>query len=343
MTNEAPRARERARTKRTRRERASDVKSRARSRRGIDSHRSRANATTRRRVIKYKTPPDARLAAVARSTRPHSASTRERERRARAMRRSSRVLACALALALCSSLARAVVPLVDGLARLDDRSFERETQSASGSSSGDWLVLFTDRDSPRGARARAALAAASSALLERGVVAAEVDAEESPETMDRFRFVVRRRPSVVLLRRGKCYARAVSGEEDEGVMTAFGTETYEREGEASDAPKELTSIQRAFARATTGLAMMIVRMHSRVEKMAHVLEMDVSAVEATWRKNGFRAALATAERSMSKNASEYGLLLMIAGLVLIITAGALALVTFPSQDAATRAKKTKTE
>jgi len=170
-----------------------------------------------------------------------------------------------------------------------------------------------------------------------------VDAETSPETMDRFRFVVRRRPSVVLLKRGKCYARVVSGEEDGRAMMAFGTETYETEGEASDAPKELTSIQRAFARVTTGLAMMIVRMHSRVEKMAHVLEMDVAAVEATRRRSGFRAALAKAESLMGKSANEYGLLLMIAGSVLIITAGALALVTFPWQDAAKRGKKTKTE
>ena len=62
-----------------------------------------------------------------------------------------------------------------GVPTLTDENFERETQTSSGSSSGDWLVLFTDFESIRGARAARTLAAARESLLERGVVASELD------------------------------------------------------------------------------------------------------------------------------------------------------------------------
>ena len=131
-------------------------------------------------------------------------------------RRASRVALAVVFVLASASRALAVVPTLRGLPRLDDASFERETQASSGQTAGTWLVLFTDGDGPRGARAERALALAKDALLDDGVVAATIDARESPETYDRFRFVVKRTPSWCLLRGGKAYAREVTPEEDEG-------------------------------------------------------------------------------------------------------------------------------
>ena len=118
-------------------------------------------------------------------------------------RRASRVALAVVFVLASASRALAVVPTLRGLPRLDDASFERETQASSGQTAGTWLVLFTDGDGPRGARAERALALAKDALLDDGVVAATIDARESPETYDRFRFVVKRTPSVVPAARGQ--------------------------------------------------------------------------------------------------------------------------------------------
>ena len=231
-----------------------------------------------------------------------------------------------------------------GVPTLTDENFERETQTSSGSSSGDWLVLFTDFDSIRGARAARTLAAARESLLERGVVASELEFERAPETTDRFRFVVKRRPSVVLIKRGKCYALEVNGEESAEEMTEFATKTYAATSETSETcPRELTFIQKKFARATTALAMGLVRLHDRVERMSHALREDYKVVAATRRASGVRAALRAVERVMTESSNEYGLLLVIVGLVVIVTAGALAVVTFPTAAASTQATKAKTE
>ena len=50
--------------------------------------------------------------------------------------------------------ARAVVPSVDGLPRLNDETFELETQSSTGQTTGKWVVLFERGESARSARAR---------------------------------------------------------------------------------------------------------------------------------------------------------------------------------------------
>ena len=134
---------------------------------------------------------------------------------ARARPRRAIALALVSIVLLASALeTRAVVPSVDGLPRLNDETFELETQSSTGQTTGTWVVLFERGESARSARARRALTEAREELLASGAVAASIDAEESPETFDRFRLVVKTTPSVVVLRSGRAYAREVTSEDD---------------------------------------------------------------------------------------------------------------------------------
>lgn len=248
----------------------------------------------------------------------------------------------------------AVVPSRDGLPHLDDATFERETQASSGQTTGTWLVLFTNGESggARGATASAKrrLVDAKDNLLDSGVVAASVDVSESPETMDRFRLVVKRTPSVVLLKAGKAYVRALDDkeEEDEDAFSveAFATSTYAERGEEFDIPPELTFIQRKFARATSGIAFGIVRLYAKSEKLARVLAEDYAQIAAGWQYSGLKGARRAVSLAVSKNADSYGLLCFIIAGVLIFTAAILAVATFPSgrpSDATGRAQKSKTE
>ena len=248
----------------------------------------------------------------------------------------------------------AVVPSRNGLPHLDDATFERETQASSGQTTGTWLVLFTNGESggARGATASAKrrLADIKDNLLDSGVVAASVDVSESPETMDRFRLVVKRTPSVVLLKAGKAYVRALDDKEEEEEeafsMEAFATSTYAERGEEFDIPPELTFIQKKFARATSGIAFGIVRLYAKSEKLARVLAEDYAKIAAGWQYSGFKGARRAVSLAVSRNADSYGLLCFIIAGVLIFTAALLAVATFPSghpNDAAGRARKSKTE
>lgn len=246
----------------------------------------------------------------------------------------------------------AVVPSRDGLPHLDDASFERETQASSGQTTGTWLVLFTNGESggARGATASAKrrLADAKDNLLDSGVVAASVDVGESPETMDRFRLVVKRTPSVVLLKAGKAYVRELDDKEEEDAFSveAFATSTYAERGEEFDIPPELTFIQKKFARATSGIAFGIVRLYAKSEKLARVLAEDYAQIAAGWQYSGLKGARRAVSLAVSKNADSYGLLCFIIAGVLIFTAALLAVATFPSgrpSAAAGRAQKSKTE
>lgn len=245
----------------------------------------------------------------------------------------------------------AVVPSRDGLPHLDDATFERETQASSGQTTGTWLVLFTNGESggARGttASAKRRLADAKDYLLDLGVVAASVDVSESPETMDRFRLVVKRTPSVVLLKAGKAYVRALDDKEEEAFsVEAFATSTYAERGEEFDIPPELTFIQKKFARATSGIAFGIVRLYAKSEKLVRVLAEDYAQIAAGWQYSGFQGARRAVSLAVSKNADSYGLLCFIIAGVLIFTAALLAVATFPSghpSDAAGRARKSKTE
>jgi len=256
-------------------------------------------------------------------------------------RRASRVALAVVFVLASASRALAVVPTLRGLPRLDDASFERETQASSGQTAGTWLVLFTDGDGPRGARAERALALAKDALLDDGVVAATIDARESPETYDRFRFVVKRTPSWCLLRGGKAYVREVTPEEDGDSARRFATETFGTEGAEHDVPVPLTYIQKKFARITSAIALAMVRLYSKTDKMTHVLTADYAAARRAFSREGLKAARKHVEKAISNSSSEYGLLLMIVGCVIIVTASVLAVVTFPTRES-TRGK-TKTE
>jgi len=256
-------------------------------------------------------------------------------------RRASRVALALVFVFAAATRALAVVPTLRGLPHLDDASFEHETQASSGQTTGTWLVLFTNGDSPRGARAERALVVAKDGLLEDGVVAASIDAQESPETFDRFRFVVKRTPSVVVLRGGKAYAREVKPDEDGDSARRFATETFGTEGVEYDIPRPLTYIQKMFARITSALAMAIVRLYSKTEKMTHVLKEDYAAARRAFSRDGLKATRTHIEKAISNSSSEYGLLFMIIGCVIIVTAGVLAVITFPPPESGRR--KTKTE
>ena len=74
---------------------------------------------------------------------------------ARARPRRAIALALVSIVLLASALeTRAVVPSVDGLPRLNDETFELETQSSTGQTTGTWVVLFERGESARSARAR---------------------------------------------------------------------------------------------------------------------------------------------------------------------------------------------
>jgi hypothetical protein len=250
-----------------------------------------------------------------------------------------------------------------GLPHLIDRTFEHETQASSGRTTGHWLVLFTrdgkDNDITRDThtdtntraglsdRARLALSSLRDELLDFGVVAASVDVEESPETADRFRLIVKRTPAIVLLRDGKAYAREVRDADDAETLARFATTTFAEETQIAretEVPKELTYIQRKFARVTHALAMEIVQVYGKVDSMTRALGKDYARVSAAWREGGWKAAREATARGMTQHSTHYGLFCVIVGAVVISIAGVLAVVTYPS--AATRAarhQKTKKE
>ena len=220
---------------------------------------------------------------------------------------------------------RAVVPSVDGLPRLNDETFELETQSSTGQTTGTWVVLFERGESARSARARRALTEAREELLAPGAVAASIDAEESPETFDRFRLVVKTTPSVVVLRSGRAYAREVTSEDDEGAsLNGSARTTHAEEGAEHDIPPPLTFIQKKFARVTTGIAVSIVRLYARTDALGHTLTKDYREVSRRGSRGGYKAARDILGRAMKTSSSEYGLLFMLIGAVFIVTAGVLA-------------------
>ena len=264
-------------------------------------------------------------------------SARERPRRAIAL-----VLALVSIVVFSALSVLAVVPTVDGLPRLNDETFERETQSSTGQTTGTWVVLFERGPSARSARARRALTEARDELLESGAVAASVDAEESPETFDRFRLVVKTTPSVMVLRSGRAYVREVTSEDDGTSLERFARLTYAEEGAEHDIPPPLTFIQKKFARVTTGIAVSIVRLYARTDALGHTLTKDYRAVSRAWSRGGYKAARDVLSKAMETSSSEYGLLFMLIGGVFVVTAGILAVVTFPT-DSLNQAKKTKTE
>ena len=290
----------------------------------------------------------------------NEASNRTRRRRGKptSSRYHTRLVASVFALAslvmmLIPSVS-AVVPSRNGLPYLDDATFERETQASSGQTTGTWLVLFTNGENGGARRAtanaRRKLAEARDNLLDSGVVAASVDVGESPETMDRFRLVVKRTPSVVLLKAGKAYVQALDDkeaeDEDAFSVEAFATSTYAEQGEEFDIPPELTFIQKKFARVTSGIAFGIVRLYAKSEKLASVLTEDYTQIAAGWQYSGLKGARRAASLAASKHADSYGLLCFIIAGVLIFTAALLAVATFPSgrpSDAAGGARKSKTE
>ncbi len=252
---------------------------------------------------------------------------------ARARPRRAIALALVSIVLLASALeTRAVVPSVDGLPRLNDETFELETQSSTGQTTGTWVVLFERGESARSARARRALTEAREELLASGAVAASIDAEESPETFDRFRLVVKTTPSVVVLRSGRAYAREVTSEDDGTSLERFARTTYAEEGAEHDIPPPLTFIHKKFARVTTAIAVSIVRLYARTDALGHTLTKDYREVSRAWSRGGYKAARDILGRAMKTSSSEYGLLFMLIGAVFIVTAGVLAVVTFPTNS-----------
>ena len=82
-------------------------------------------------------------------------------------------------------------------------------------------------------------------------------------------------------------------------------------------------------------------MYSKTDKMTHVLTADYAAARRAFSREGLKAVRKHVEKSISNSSSEYGLLLMIIGCVVIVTASVLAVVTFPTPESTRR--KTKTE
>ena len=226
---------------------------------------------------------------------------------------------------------RAVVPSVDGLPRLNDETFELETQSSTGQTTGTWVVLFERGESARSARARRALTEAREELLASGAVAASIDAEESPETFDRFRLVVKTTPSVVVLRSGRAYAREVTSEDDGRRWNGSrGRRTPRRGGTRHSTAVDVhTEEIRARDDWDSGFDRSIVRADGCVGTHAHEgLPGGVSRVES----RRYKAARDILGRAMKTSSSEYGLLFMLIGAVFIVTAGVLAVVTFPTNS-----------
>jgi len=234
----------------------------------------------------------------------------------------------------------AVVDAVDGLPRLDDRTFERETQATSGSTTGAWLVLFANFEKSGAVAAANALRAAAPALLERGVIAASVDISSSPEVVDRFRFIVKRTPSYVLIESGRARMKEWRSAVDAETLERFAT-TKTDEGSVP-VPVQLTYAQRIFAKMTNGIAIRIVRSYHWFEEFMQTMSRDFKAAREAFRKGGFRLGRQSMGKSISASSQEYGLAMVGMGIVIILFAAALAIATNPSNQVA-KESKSKTE
>ena len=273
-----------------------------------------------------------------------SATRLERRRRTHGIRC---VIACiiACAVALAARACDAVVPTVDGLPRLDDVTFERETQASSGATTGSWLVVFMKSESHAsgGMMMTGALDATrerASALLERGVVVASVDVTQSPEVVDRFRFVLKRTlPSFVLIKQGKAYARAWKEGDDGEALERFATETYARESDDGvPVPVHLTYIQRKFAKLTNAIAKTMFRTYRWSQTFSQTMTKDYEAAVKALKSGGVREARGALGKALSASSAEYGMVMLTCGVVSIIFAAALAIVTYPTNRTRTNAK-----
>lgn len=257
--------------------------------------------------------------------------------------------------AMMMSLLRAcdavVSTVVDGLPRLDDGTFERETQATSGSTTGSWFVMFMKGEtSSRGGmttKTRAALDATrecASALLERGVVAATVDVTQSPEVADRFRFVLKPPlPSFVLIKEGKAYARGWKEGDNGDALERFAIETYAEESDDGvPVPVQLTYIQRKFAKLTNVIAKKLFRTYRWSEIFMKTMTKDFEAAAKAFKSGGVREARFALGKALNASSTDYGILMLMCGVVSIIFAAALAIVTYPANRTGTNTKS-KTE
>jgi hypothetical protein len=182
----------------------------------------------------------------------------------------TRALAALAALALAAAAA-APAAAQPRRAALDDATFERVTQAATGQTTGVWVVLFCAAGAPACAALRLRWAALAAEFLESDLPSflATVDATAAPRTAARFLGAGSERlplPAVVMFRGGRMYRFAGAGAAPEAVARLeawIGGEWRAEAGEAVPPPHGPLDAARLAARlagASEGAARAVARL-----------------------------------------------------------------------------------